>query len=437
MLFYSIILVIGLSIQIVGAYTIWFSRTNIVTHVSAGFIVIGYLIPGLFTNYYAGFSQESLDIYVWTSFVGAIAYLLGLQASRFYSVRKGWIKRKIAILQTRNFERNAAKQLKILLVLAIGLLVLGYVIMGFVPMFAADPLSAKQFKGEYRDSYLRAAWFFRSGLMIAIFVMPIAAVYSFVTKKRWFLFASVLLGLLIMVSLAKGAAANWLILAGGVLAARKLRWFLIYFVFVIGLNLAGSIFNYMLSVLTGLQLFSTSEGGQSFADMVAAGAPDMVDQLNLLEAFISHGSPWTYGRTFIGGLVPFSYEWNPSVWTLNQLNDGADVTEIVSGGLRLPISLWGYVSFGWIGVVMVPALSGFLLGCFMRIAKSLINGTNDTFVLAVVTVVLSYALIPISAFYALSLYFIPAVFISIFLVQRKRFVIMPGKYLSNLAATKR
>ncbi|WP_189612675.1 hypothetical protein [Pigmentiphaga litoralis] len=430
---YNLILVWSLSIQVVGAYSIWFSRTNIVTHVSAGFIVIGYIIPGLFTKYYTGFSEDILDLYVWTSFIGGIAYLAGLQASRFYSLRKQWIVNKIAVFKTAHFERNAAKQLKILLIVAIGSLILGYAIMGFVPMFAADPLSAKQFKGEYRDSYLRAAWIFRSGFMIAIFVMPIAAVYSFITKKRWFLAASVVLGFLILVSLAKGAAAIWLIFAVGVLAVRKRRWFILYFLFVIGVNLAGSIFNYVLSLLTGLQTFTVSDSTYGFADLVAAGAPDMVDQLNLLQAFVSHGSPWTFGRTFLGGLVPFSYQWNPSVWTLDQLNDGADVTEIVSGGLRLPVSLWGYVSFGWVGVVVVPALSGFVLGCFMRIAKKIILATDDPFVLAVLTVVLSYALIPLSAFYIWSLYLFPAVLISIFLLQRKRIVLMPGRYMSKLA----
>jgi hypothetical protein len=433
MVFYNIVLVLSLSIQVIGAYTLWFSRTNVVTHVSTGFIIIGYIIPGLFTKYYSDFSDDVLDIYVWTSFLGAIAYLAGLQASRFYSVKKRWIADKIAVFKNGSFERNASKQLKILLIVAIGMLVLGYAIMGFVPMFAADPLSAKQFKGVYRDSYLRAAWIFRCGFMIAIFVMPIAAVYSFVSKKRWFLIASVILGLLIVVSLAKGAAAIWLVLAGGVLAAKRMRWFIIYFAFVITANLAGSVFNYALSVLGGLQTAAASDGTQTFADLVAAGAPDIVDQLNLLTAFVSNGSPWTYGRTFIGGLVPFSYEWNPGVWTLGQLNDGADITEIVSGGLRLPTSLWGYVSFGWAGAVLVPALYGFIIGCFIRIARTMVNATNDTFILAVVTVVLNYALVPVASFYAWSLYLFPAVFISIFLVQRKRFVLMPGRYLSRLA----
>jgi len=434
MSFYSLILVWSLSIQVIGAYTIWFSRTNIITHFATGFIVISYVIPGLFTKYYVGFSEDILDLYVWTSFVGGISFLIGLQASRFYSVRKTWLVKRIDAFKTEAFKRNASKQLKILLVVAIGALVLGYTIMGFVPMFAADPLSAKQFKGEYRDSYLKAAWIFRTGFMIAVFVMPIAAVYSFVSKKRWFLVASVILGFLILVSLAKGAAAVWLIIAVGVIAIRKKRWFILYLLFVIGVNLAGSIFNYLLSLLTGLQTYTVSDSSYGFPDLVAAGAPDMVDQLSLLQAFISHGSPWTYGRTFLGGLVPFSYQWNPSVWTLDQLNDGADVTEIVSGGLRLPVSLWGYVSFGWLGVVALPALSGFIHGCFMRIAKTIISATDDPFVLALITVILSNLLIPLSAFYAWSLYLFPALFISIFLLQRRRLVLMPGRYLSRLAS---
>lgn len=415
------LLVFGLCVQIIGPYTIWFDRRNIAAHQSAGFIMIAYIIPGLFTDFGAGFSAIELQLYVWTSVLGGIAFVGGLQLSRMYSPRKPWLLKIAAHIKAPDFAEKLGRRISVLLIFSITALVLAYLLMGFIPMFAADPLSAKQFKGAYREPYLRAALFFRTGLVVAVFIMPIAAVYAFTNKRRVFIAGVLILAILILVSLAKGAAAAWLITVLGVFATKKRRYVLIYLIFVIGLNFVGAIFYYLLAQVSGIATFGGGEAGTSFAALVAAGAPDMTDQLTLISAFLDHGSSFTYGRTFVGGLVPFSYEWNPAVWTLNVINDGVDITELASGGLRLPASLWGYFSFGWLGVLLVPLISGWILGCCIQAARYVLAAQKGFLSLMLVSAALLSVAYPLASFYVFAIYYIPPLALSwfIFLPHRR------------------
>jgi hypothetical protein len=156
----------------------------------------------------------------------------------------------------------------------------------------------------------------------------------------------------------------------GFLAARRSDWTRYYLIFVALIFPLGSAGYLLLGILTGIESLTSIYSVESVFDIVASGAPDIVDQLLFLEGFYDLDY-FTYGRTFFGGLIPGNYMWNPSVWTLTYDALGSDISETVSGGLRLSVALWGYASFGWVGVVLVPMFSGMVNGHLIRILRSL------------------------------------------------------------------
>jgi len=141
-------------------------------------------------------------------------------------------------------------------------------------------------------------------------------------------------------------------------------------------------------------------------ETIALGAPDVLDHLTFLKSF--NNTPlYTYGRTFYGGLIPGHYKWNPAVWSLMVSNPDGDLNEITSGGLRLPLPLWGYVSFSWTGVVLLSFFSGLINGYLIKAIKKMIKETQSIIVITVVILLYVNVYTQFVTFYALSMYSIP------------------------------
>ncbi len=138
----------------------------------------------------------------------------------------------------------------------------------------------------------------------------------------------------------------------------------------------------------------------NFIESVAAGAPDIADQLAFMTRWLAD-PVYSDGRTFVGGLVPGNYEWNPSVWTLSITNPGVDVAAISSGGYRLPPQVWGMVSFGWVGVFAVSLLYGWALGRLTRTMRQVIPSDRIENTVALF-VVIGAAMDLFTRFYAMS-----------------------------------
>ncbi|KQQ33586.1 hypothetical protein ASF61_10970 [Duganella sp. Leaf126] len=279
--------------------------------------------------------------------------------------------------------------------------------MGFVPMFAADPMSAKQFKNEYFEPYQRAAYLFRFSFAVMVGMLPIVLTLWWYYKKRIYMWLALAMIFLLMISLARGASLSGVLVFVGVLAARK-RWTGIAFACFLGVIFPiGSASYLILGLLTGIERFGSFYSLDSIASIIGSGTPDIADQIEFLQGF-SQYSPFTYGKTMVGGLVPSNYMWNPSVWTLTYNDIGADISEMVTGGLRLTTALWGYVNFSWLGVLLIPALSGFITGVFLRALKGM--NFQDSIVSAIL-VMMIYTTVGkfFIEFYVLSIHAIPVI----------------------------
>ena len=121
-----------------------------------------------------------------------------------------------------------------------------------------------------------------------------------------------------------------------------------------------------------------------------------------------------------GGLIPGHYKWNPSVYTLSIVTPGLDVNDIGSGGLRLPLPVWGYVSFQWAGVILFSLLTGIFSGIFLGIIKSWIRKYESLIIRATAIIAFTAVTGPIIGFTLLNMFFLPPAVIMLLYLYRVR-----------------
>ncbi|OIQ90371.1 hypothetical protein GALL_277090 [mine drainage metagenome] len=406
---------LALLIQAMLCYVAWPSRWNLAGHLSIGFCLAAYIIPTLFTAVWDEYPNYIVQKYVEINTIGAIAMLLGT----IVGIRISNPQRLgMHIARSFSMQANLGKSLRALEISTlIGLvgLALAYWKMGFAPLLTPDPFMARFFKGAYQTAYERVAYLYRFSFFLLATTLPLLMVALYIRRKlRYLIYAISAFGL-IALSLSRGPLGIGVLVFLGMLAASKRGWLKVYILFAAFSFLLGSGLYIVYGTITGSQRFDTvTDIGESLVEQVASGAPDISDQLDFLQRFQKYGE-FTYGRTIYGGLVPYHYSWNPGVWTLTMGRSDLDVSEIGSGGLRLTPSLWGYVDFGWIGVFVIPFISGMITGwwgCLMRWGKfelSLYAGT---------LLMLLYMNLgaQMSSFYTLSFYSVPPAIVVLMLI---------------------
>ncbi|RFZ84803.1 hypothetical protein DYU05_04125 [Mucilaginibacter terrenus] len=412
----------SLSIFSLGSYFIWFDKRNIFNHLSLGLCLVAYIIPAFVVDFTDYTSKDIIELYSLINLIGSITYLAGLFL--------GYKWKQLPVLNTIlqfNFIAKLAKDehkvsqisklcSRIYLISLIGICT-SFLLMGFVPIFAADPYMAKFFKGEYQAPYSRVAFLYRTCRQLLEFLMPLKVLdlyYSFNLKSLALVACGVIL---IAVSLNRTPIFSGILVAVSIIVAlRKTNSaFWVFLFFVLCSYILGSSIYYILGLLYPDTIFGLAAHDVNFFQAIAYGAPDITDQLQFLNAFVTAGNKYTYGLTYVGGLIPFNFPWNPSVYTLLVLNDTNDITQIASGGLRLPPSVWGYVSFSWFGVIMLPFTSGFLLGYvvkkFKRIANLLQGNSLGYFTFFLIQFAFNNIAGFFVNFYLISIYSLPAIII--------------------------
>ncbi|WP_295651124.1 O-antigen polymerase [uncultured Mucilaginibacter sp.] len=410
---------ITLTIFSIGTYFIWFDKRNIFNHISIGFCFVAYVIPAFVINYTEYFKPDVISLYVWISIIGCLFYMVGM----FLGYKWKALIFVDTILQFRflNLLSNNSKAIEkigrlsslIYIVGVVGVIV-SFMLMGFVPLFASDPYMARFFKGQYQQPYERVAFLYRTSRQLVELLMPLKVLELFIKFNFKSIFL-ILMGIVaIAVSLNRGPILYGTLIGVSIFVALKKRNapFWIFILVIFSSYIIGSSMFYIIGLLFPDSIFGLGVGQYNIFEAIASGAPDIKDQINFLSAFLYSGSHYTYGLTIFGGLIPFNFPWNPAVYTLTILNDTNDISEIVSGGLRLPVSIWGYVSFGWIGVAILPFFSGFLTGYIVKKVKKIINGLSENTNGYILFFFLYFMYTNIGAvfmsFFTLSIYSLPA-----------------------------
>jgi hypothetical protein len=386
-------------------------------HLNLGFIFIAYFVPTVILNDQNDFSPDIVSLYTWILAVGALCFIIGL-VSGFFIKPIHFSNFSFTTLSVERYKKRITDVTRVFMLTGIIGLSCGYVLMGFVPAFAADPVAAKFFRGPYQVPFYVSIVYY-SSFFILNTITPVAIIIWYINKKKnLFLFGAITGIFLMAVSLSRGPAFSGAVLAIAVVLSFKNRWtfaFLIFFLFSI--YLFSSVFYFFI----GIRDFGTVSAGfkddHVFWRILSAGTIDIQDQLNFLD-FFDKSPIWTYGRTVFGGLVPSHYEWNPAVYTLRVTNPGEDVTTLISGGLRLSAPMWGYVSFKWFGVAVFCLLAGFIKGVFLKFTKYWILKSRSVLIATMIIVLNISIFTPASDFYVLSIYSLPPVFVLMFYVFR-------------------
>jgi len=406
----SFLIFVALLIFTFAGYIVWPSRYNVIAHgsVAGGFISI--FVPVVVLSVQDNYPQSIVDLYIKVLWVGLVFFLPAMIGG-FVLGRQLPTQFSFDVMDMEEYEDRVTKITKFFLIIGIVGLILSYAGMGFMPVFAEEPIAAKLFRGQYQEPYLRVAILFRTSFFIVSTIVPIACIIWYKYRSRFFLFL-IMAGVFLMVSsLQRSGAFSGIVFAFIVIMSFKSRLhFIILMIILVGVFISSSFFYY----IVGVRSF---EGGENIWQVIGASSPDIDDQLQFMVKF-DENPIWTYGRTIYGGLIPGHYKWNPSVYSLSIIAPGRDVNEVASGGLRLPLPLWGYVSFQWMGVILFSALTGVLNGIFIGILKSWIIKYKSILIRA--TAIIAFAAVagPIVGFTLLNMYSIPPAIIMLFYLYR-------------------
>jgi hypothetical protein len=395
-----------------AGYIVWPSRYNVVQHLSVGGSFVSILVPVIMLNVHEEYPAHIVDLYVKILTVGVVAFIPGLIIG-FLLGKNKTTQFSFDVIGQEAYEARVIRLTKFMMSAGIIGLSVSYLIMGFIPMFAADPISAKLFRGPYQEPYRRVAVLFRASFYILATIIPIACIIFYKTRKAFFLFAVLATSTLMAMSLTRSGAFGGMVLAFAIIMSLKSRFhFFLLMLVLIGIFVASAFFYYIIGVRTFTE-------DTNVWKVITAGTPDIQDQLNFMVRF-EETPIYTYGRTMFGGLVPGHYKWNPSVYTLNIVAPGLDINEVGSGGLRLPLPLWGYVSFQWIGVIAFCFLTGLIGGLFLRILKNWIHKFDSIIVRTSAIVIFGTVFGTITGFTLLNMYLIPPIIILLFYMYRIR-----------------
>jgi oligosaccharide repeat unit polymerase len=434
----AFLILISMFLLMCGTYFIWPSRYNIPAHISLALYVVAWVIPVVFTNY--GVEYETyISSFAAILGVGGAFYIAGMIFGS-YTFPKISCLRPINLLNS-NFERirrSVDRKISVWMIIGILLMIFSFAKMGFVPAMADDPIQAKFFRGSYQDAYKSVAVFFRTGKAILLLLIPIAFCSWFENRKKTRLLVLNILAIILMgAAFTRTAVLMGTLIALGIYVAgsRKKYLFAIYITALVLVHCLGATSYYLMFSVFKMKTVGAMSQTLSFSELIAIGSPDLRDNLKFLTKFMQ--SPeYTYGRTFIGGLVPYHFYWNPAVWTLHVILPNVDVNSTYSGGLRIPMPVWGYTAFGRIGVPVVCFLNGVAKGGLVRYARTYIEEQSSPMHACMVVSFLMYAYVFLYNTVEISIYELPAVIVLLSLLnsRRKSKYIMLGPRTVNQGA---
>ena len=357
----------------IGSLLVWPSRWNIQAIYQIGFSIAAYIIPICFTRATSLYPPAVTHTYATILAIGASSYVTGLFLS--FNSKFSLIKSRYTAFTRTNsgLTRKTAQLTKIIFVFILAIAIFSFIDLGFVPALAKDPFAAKFFRGNYQASVI-ADLAYRLSQTAGFIILPLAIALWLDTKNFVYVLIAFSITVMYTLMLTRAPIGYAALLVFGLYCAKNniLKYYVTLNIIVVGF---GSALYPIIAYLFGAHGYAIARSHETLWAAVASGAPDVSDQLGLLARFARTGA-YTHGLTFIGGLVPGNFKWNPSVWSVLVGTSGS-LHQINSGGLRIPGPLMAYTAFGYPAILPVMLLSGLINGTFLRQAKAILV-TNDT-----------------------------------------------------------
>ncbi|HEX2052399.1 MAG TPA: hypothetical protein VHJ78_01560 [Actinomycetota bacterium] len=357
----------SLIVLMVGYAAVWRRRENVLAYVDGGFLITMLLMPLLATRIIDRVPTEIAQLYANLLLMGAAGYAIGLACGTIPGNLHRWRRPPIFAypLSRNRYVETIFRRARILGLAGAASLLVGFVAIGYVPLLAADRVSAKYGVGPYASGFQRGVIPYRTGLALASAALPLVLI-AYYNRRRFadlLIAGSLAAGLL--ASLSRTLAFSGIVLViVCVLVERKVGptkiVLLVALLFALG------------QISTEIVFPETANRAVPLWGRIAESPPDMRDHLGFLARYEVLGEQ-TYGATVLGGLSPRDNYWEPNLYALRTLTGSTNVGAIPSGGLRLPAPIWGYVSFGFIGAGLWSLLAGFFAGWGARRLRNLLT----------------------------------------------------------------
>lgn len=353
----SIQLLLSYAVLTCGIYAAWPSKWNVIGHLSLAFGLVAYVPAIAILRVPDQFPADEVRSYAGVVTIGAITYLLGILFGRYIiNPAPAAVLTRTAQALEQGDPQALERRVRSAMAVGIVLLASAYIGMGFVPIFAEDPLAAKFFRGEYKSQYENVAVLYRLAWVILPTSITLSLYYALRRRGHhgWRLLTSAAI-LLLLFTLSRASLAQGVLLFVVTLLVWQ-RHTVFAILLAVGSYFAGALY-YAVLALFGVVAVGGGSGQVLLAE-VAASVPDVADGLAFWHRWLESGEPFAYGRTLWGGLIPGNFPWNPGVWSITLGNSAIDISSISSGGLRLPAPVWGYVNFGYAGAAVIPFFAG-------------------------------------------------------------------------------
>lgn len=337
-----------------GQVLLWRRRDNLFGYLQAGFFFSAIAIPLLGTTTIDNARPEVATRYADLMTVGAITYLVGLSVGGRIGRQMRMPRFSFARVLTDVPTALGANVRRI----AVGGIVLflgSLALIGYVPILAADRVSAKYGVGIYAPGFARGSLFYNVALLVCSTVLPV--MLAIVMRHRRAIDIAIAFALFagLLASLSRALAFTGPLVFLIAVAIQR-RWRAWAIVAAICFAYVGSAAFNSLAQLTPLA------EGQSFPNQVAASAPDVIDHVAFLDGFEREGSHHVGLKPILASVSLDKGEFNPATYALEIRTGLRDTTGLASGGLRLPGPVWGYASYGMAGAAIWAAISGCFIG---------------------------------------------------------------------------
>jgi MFS family permease len=339
-----------------GQVLFWHRRDNVLGYMQGAVFLTTVLLPVLGTTILDEFADHTVKLYADLLLVGAAGYLGGMFFGALIGSRPHRHHPRLIFAQPieGKLQTLVLGRARLLALFGSLALIVGFYIVGYAPLFAQNRQLAKYGVGAYAAGFQKGAIVYRLGL--AVGSTALSVILAVLLRRRRLLDLS--LALLVMaglvLSLSRALAFTGLLLATVAWAVEK-KMRPVTIVTLLS-------FAFILGALSNELLFPSAPDLGSLSRRVAAGTPDIRDNLGFLRGFELAGHKTSAWALIASGLSLSKGYYDPSAFALRTINGGASVEGVPSGGLRLPAPVWGYVSFGYAGAWIWSVVAGIFMG---------------------------------------------------------------------------
>lgn len=361
---------IALSLLVLSCAQIlcWRRRDNIAGYLAGGLFFVSTVVPLFGTSVLAGYEPALIGHYANVVTVGALFFLVGIGIG----AHLGSFGRRPPVTFDRplpvHIPRRLVNRTRWAAAGGVFGMLAAFKLLGYVPLFAANRQLAKYGAGPYRAGFERGSLVYHLALSLASTVLPVALAVAYRRRRRLDVLLCGLLVLGLAATLNRGTAFTGpLIFLAALAVERRIKPSLI---------LVGVCFAFVAGTLANELIYDAPPASSpSFAQRVTATAPDVVDHLGFLRGFELQGRQYTGTKTIQAGwsLGRSKGEYDASQYALRIVTGASDLSDLASGGARLPAPIWGYAAYGFAGCAAWSLIAGLFSGWGTALVRRLVT----------------------------------------------------------------